>query len=166
MAEPSEPVRPTGTRTSPRARAAAEQAYRAARGPADSWEDRSLWDRCITVGLPAVMFPTGYNNNVQILQAPGYITITHEMMHDTRIIPLDGSPHLSARIRQYMGDSRARWDGEALVIDVTNFHPNTNYRGSREALHLIERYTRTAADRLRYEVTIDDPHTFERPWTA
>ena len=149
-----------------RARAAAEQAARKGRGPADSWEDRSLWDRCITVGLPAVMFPTGYNNNVQILQAPGYVTITHEMMHDTRVIPLDGRPHLSPRIRQYMGDSRARWEGTTLVIDVTNFHPNTNYRGSRETLHLIERYTRTAADAIRYEVTIDDPHTFERPWTA
>ena len=149
-----------------RARAAAEKAARKGRGPADSWEDRSLWDRCITVGLPAVMFPTGYNNNVQILQAPGYVTITHEMMHDTRVIPLDGRPHLSPRIRQYMGDSRARWEGTTLVIDVTNFHPNTNYRGSRDTLHLVERYTRTAADALRYEVTIDDPHTFERPWTA
>jgi len=149
-----------------RARAAAEDLARKGRGPADSSEDRSLWDRCITVGLPAVMFPTGYNNNVQILQAPGYVTITHEMMHDTRVIPLDGRPHLSPRIRQYMGDSRARWEGTTLVIDVTNFHPNTNYRGSRDTLHLVERYTRTAADALRYEVTIDDPHTFERPWTA
>ena len=149
-----------------RARAAAEQAARAGRGPADSWEDRSLWDRCITVGLPAVMFPTGYNNNVSIVQAPGIVTITHEMMHDTRVIPLDGRPHVSPRIRQYMGDSRAKWDGTTLVIDVTNFHPSANYRGSRDTLHLIERYTRTAADQMRYEVTIDDPHTFERPWTA
>ena len=149
-----------------RARASAEQAARDGRGPADSWEDRSLWDRCITVGLPAVMFPTGYNNNVQILQAPGYVTITHEMMHDTRIVPLDQRPHLSPRIRHYLGDSRGRWEGNTLVIDVTNFHPNTNYRGSRDTLHLIERYTRTAADRLQYEVTIDDPHTYERPWTA
>jgi hypothetical protein len=154
-----------------RARAAAEADARKRRGPADSWEDRSLWDRCITVGLPAVMFPTGYNNNVQILQAPGYVTITHEMMHDTRVIPLDPPnggrrPHVSPAIRQYMGDSRARWEGTTLVIDVTNFHAKTNYRGSRETLHLIERYTRTAADVLRYEVTIDDPHTFERPWTA
>jgi len=149
-----------------RARAAAEQAARAGRGPSDSWEDRSLWDRCITVGLPAVMFPTGYNNNVQILQAPGYVTVTHEMMHDTRIVPLDQRPHLSPRIRHYMGDSRGRWDGHTLVIDVTNFHPKTNYRGSRGTLHLIERYTRTGQDSMRYEVTIDDPGTFERPWTA
>ncbi|HET9271479.1 MAG TPA: hypothetical protein VFO31_25050, partial [Vicinamibacterales bacterium] len=157
-----------------RARAAADAKARAGRGPSDSWVDRSLWDRCITVGLPAVMFPTGYNNNVQILQAPGYVTITHEMMHDTRIIPLDGRPHLSPRIRQYMGDSRARWEGTTLVVDVTNFHPGdstTIHPGSavrlaREGARLVERYTRTAADAMRYEVTVDDPRTFERPWTA
>jgi len=149
-----------------RQRSAAVAEARRGRGPADSWEDRSLWDRCITVGLPSVMFPTGYNNNVQILQAPGVVTITHEMMHDTRVIPLDGRPHIRPAIRHYMGDSRARWEGTTLVVDVTNFHPATNYRGSGETLHLIERYTRTAADAMRYEVTIDDPHTFERPWTA
>ena len=157
-----------------RARATAEQAARKGRGPADSWTDRSLWDRCITVGLPAVMFPTGYNNNVQILQAPGLVTITHEMMHDTRVIPLDGRPPLSPKIRQYMGDSRAHWEGTTLVVDVTNFHPNDSTtihpfaatRLAREGAHLVERYTRTAADAMRYEVTIDDPHTFERPWTA
>jgi hypothetical protein len=157
-----------------RLRAEAETAARKGRGPSDSWEDRSLWDRCITVGLPAVMFPTGYNNNVQILQAPGYVTITHEMMHDTRVIPLDGRPHISPRIRQYLGDSRARWEGTTLVVDVTNFRPNdsttvhplSQTRLAREGLHLVERYTRTAADGVRYEVTVDDPHTFERPWTA
>jgi len=149
-----------------RARAEAEAAARKGRGPADSWEDRSLWDRCITVGLPAVMFPTGYNNNVRILQAPGYVTITHEMMHDTRVIPLDGRPHLSPRIRHYMGDSRGRWEGDTLVVDVTNFHPATNYRGSRDTLHLIERYTRTGPDAMLYTVTIDEPQTWERPWTA
>jgi hypothetical protein len=149
-----------------RARDARAQQARRGRGPADSWEDRNLWDRCITVGLPGVMFPTGYNNNVQILQAPGYVTITHEMIHDTRVIPLDGRPHLPPAIRHYMGDSRGRWEGNTLVIDVTNFHPATNYRGSSDTLHLIERYTRVAADLVRYEVTIDDPRTYVRPWTA
>jgi hypothetical protein len=157
-----------------RARAAADQAARKSRGPADSWEDRSLWDRCITVGLPAVVFPTGYNNNIQILQAPGLVTITHEMMHDTRIIPLDGRPHVSPRIRSYMGDSRAHWEGTTLVVDVTNFnprdtttiHPSSSVRLAREGAHVIERYTRTAPDAIRYELTVDDPHTFERPWTA
>ena len=152
--------------TEARARAAQAQAARKGRGQADSWTDRNLWDRCITVGLPAVMFPTGYNNNVQILQAPGYVTITHEMMHDTRIIPLDGRPALGPAIRHYMGESRGRWEGNTLVIDVRNFHPATNYRGSADTLHLIERYTRVGADQIRYEVTIDDPNTYERPWTA
>ena len=149
-----------------RQRAAAATQARRGRGPADSWMDLNLWDRCITVGLPSVMFPTGYNNNVQILQAPGVVTITHEMMHDTRVIPLDGRPHVGRAIQHYLGDSRARWEGTTLVVDVTNFHPATNYRGSGETLHLIERYTRTAADTMTYQVTIDDPTTFERPWTA
>jgi hypothetical protein len=96
------------------------------------------------------------------------------MMHDTRIIPLDGRPHISPNIRQYMGDSRAHWEGSTLVVDVTNFHPNDSTtihplsatRLARTSLHLVERYTRTAADAIRYEVTVDDPQTFERPWTA
>jgi hypothetical protein len=161
----------------PAARRRAEAAEAARKGggggPADSWEDRSLWDRCITVGLPFVMFPTGYNNNVKILQTRGYVTITHEMIHDTRIVPMDGRPHLSPAIRQYMGDSRGRWDGNTLVIDVTNFHPSittfhptASFRGSGATLHLIERYTRTGPDQTRYEVTVDDPDTFERPYTA
>ncbi|HVZ20087.1 MAG TPA: hypothetical protein VG871_03435 [Vicinamibacterales bacterium] len=156
-----------------RQRMAAAAAARQSHGPADSYEDRSLWDRCITVGLPYVMFPTGYNNNVRIMQAPGYVVITHEMIHDTRVIPTDGRPHLSSAIRQYMGDSRGHWDGNTLVIDVTNFspaivtyHPTASFRGSGERLHLIERYTRTGRDAMRYEVTVDDPGTFERPYTA
>jgi hypothetical protein len=119
------------------------------------------------------MFPTGYNNNVRIIQAPGSVAITHEMIHDTRIVLMDGRPHLSSAIRQYMGDSRGRWDGNTLVIDVTNFHPNmttyhptASFRGDGATLHLIERYTRTARDEMRYEVTVDDPGTFERPYTA
>jgi hypothetical protein len=153
-------------------RFASADAVRKSRGPSDSWEDRSLWDRCITVGLPAVMVPTGYNNNVQILQAPGYVTVTHEMMHDARVIPLDGRPHVSPRIRGYYGDSRAHWEGMTLVIDVTNFHPRANYghmannRSTGPTFHLIERYTRVGPDEVRYEVTIDDPHTYVRPWTV
>jgi hypothetical protein len=148
-------------------------AARASGSPTDSWTDRSLWDRCITVGLPFVMFPTGYNNNVRIFQAPGYVVITHEMIHETRIVPIEGRPHLSSAIRQYMGDSSGRWDGNTLVIDVTNFHPaittyhpTASFRGHGATLHLVERYTRTARDEMRYEVTVDDPGTFERPYTA
>jgi hypothetical protein len=147
-------------------REAARAAKRALRGPADSWEDRSLWDRCISRSLPNVMFPTIYNNNIQIVQTPGYVTITHEMIHDTRIIPLDGRPHVSPKIRQYMGDPRGRWEGNTLVIDVTNFTDRTNFRGSGETLHLIERFTRVGPNAIRYEVTVDDPQTFTKAWTA
>ena len=104
---------------------------RAGRGPSDSWEDRSLYDRCITRGLPAVMFPTIYNNNERIVQGPGYVAITYEMIHETRLIPLDGRPHAPAHFKMLMGDSRGHWEGDTLVIDTTNFTDRTNYRGSR-----------------------------------
>jgi hypothetical protein len=136
---------------------------RAARGY-DSWEDRSLWERCITRGLP--MIPGPYNNNYQILQTPGYVVVLHEMIHDARIIPLDGRPHLGQDVRQWFGDSRGRWEGDTLVVDTTNFTEKANYRGSTDGLHLIERFTRTAAGTVRYEFTIDDPKTFTKKWTA
>jgi len=136
---------------------------RAARGY-DSWEDRSLWERCITRGLP--MIPGPYNNNYQILQTPGYVVILHEMIHDARIIPLDGRPHISPAIRQWFGDSRGRWEGNTLVVDTKHFTDKVSFRGSTEDLHLIERFTRTDASTVRYEFTIDDPKTFTKKWTA
>jgi hypothetical protein len=128
-------------------------------------EDLSLWERCISRGMPGVIFPTVYNANTRIVQGPGFVAITYEMIHDTRIVPLDGGAHVGASVRSYFGDSRGRWDGDTLVVDVTNFSDKTNYRGSRDTLHLIERFTRTA-NGLRYEVTVDDPQTWTRPWTA
>ena len=116
-------------------------------------------------GVPAAIFPTVYNANVRIVQAPGSVAITYEMIHDTRVIPLDGRPHAGGAVRSYFGDSRGHWEGDTLVIDVTNFSGNTNYRGSRDTLHLIERYSRTS-DGVHYEVTVDDPHTWTAPWTA
>jgi hypothetical protein len=142
---------------------AARAAAGAARG-FDSWEDRSLWERCITRGLP--MLPGPYNNNYQILQTPDHVVIVHEMIHDARIVPLDGRPHLGSGVRQWFGDSRGRWEGNTLVVDTVNFTPKVNFRGSTDTLHLIERFTRVAADTLRYEFTIDDPATFTRQWTA
>ena len=136
---------------------------RAARGY-DSWQDRSLWERCITRGLP--MIPGPYNNNYQILQTPGYVVILHEMIHDARIIPLDGQPHIGRNIRQWFGDSRGKWEGDTLVVDTTNFADKANYRGSTDGLHLIERFTRINADTVRYEFTIDDPTTFTKRWTT
>ena len=142
-----------------------------ARGPvsgetgADRPQDLSLWVRCITRGMPAAIFPTVYNANVQVVQAPGVVAITYEMIHDTRIIRTDGSAHVGAGVRGYFGDSTGRWDGDTLVVDVTNFSDKTNYRGSREALRLVERFRRVG-NTLRYEVTANDPQTWTAPWTA
>jgi hypothetical protein len=128
-------------------------------------EDLSLWERCITRGVPAAIFPTVYNANVRIVQAPGSVAITYEMIHDTRVIPIVDRTHVGPAIRGYNGDSRGRWEGNTLVVDTVNFSDRTNYRGSRETLHLIERFTRTA-EGLRYEVTVDDPTVWTQPWTA
>ena len=142
-------------------------------GPFDSYEDISVVTRCITRGLPNAMLPGGYNNNYQILQVPEMVILLSEMMHDARVIPLDGRPHISPNVRQWMGDSRGHWEGNTLVVDVTNF-PDRDvtgfgvaYRfGETSHLHLIERFTRTDANTINYEVTVDDPTTFTKQWTA
>ena len=136
----------------------------------------SPWDRCITRG-PTGLFPAGYNNGYQILQTPGYVVILAEMIHEVRVIPLDGRPHVSPDIRLWTGDSRGHWEGATLVVDTTNFHDRgwiTTHAGSgrlrgvpaSKALHLVERFTRTAADTIIYEMTIDDPDVYERAWTV
>jgi hypothetical protein len=131
----------------------------------DSWLDRGIWERCITRGVPDVMLPTAYNNNYRIFQTKDSVAILAEMIHDARIIPLDGRPHVSPAIRQWMGDSRGRWEGDTLVVDTTNFSNKTTFRGSSENLHLTERFTLTDKDTLVYRVTIEDPTTYTRPWT-
>ena len=131
-----------------------------------SWLERGLWERCITRGVPNVMLPTAYNNHYQIFQTPDYVVILAEMIHDVRIIPLDGRPHLVSDIRQWMGDSRGRWEGDTLVVDTGNFTDKTSYRGSADDLHLVERFTRVDAEILRYEVTVDDPTAFTSSWTV
>jgi hypothetical protein len=147
-----------------RINAAAE--VRKTRGPADHPEDRNLWEQCITRGVPIVMLPQPYNNNYQIIQTRDHVIILAEMIHDARIVPIDGRPHLPGTIRQLMGDSIGHWEGDTLVVETTNFTNRTNYRGSTENLRLIERFTRTAENVLTYRVTIDDPATFTRPWTV
>ena len=146
------------------ARAAARKA--SGRGPADSYTDRSLYDRCITRGLPGSMMPAIYGNSYRIVQAPGFVAITYEMIHETRVIPLAGGAHLTSRVRNYMGDARGRWEGDTLVVETTNFRDENAYRGANPAtLTLIERFTRIAPDKLRWAVTVDDPSTWTRPWT-
>lgn len=135
--------------------------------PADGPEDRSLQERCIlwpAAGPP--MMPVGYNNNYQIVQGKGYVAVIVEMIHDVRIIPTDGSPHLPSNVRLWLGDPRGHWEGDTLVVDSTNFTDKTNFRGSGENLHLIERFTRTGPESLMYEFTVDDPASFVKPWTA
>ncbi len=138
--------------------------------PADSWLDRSAYDRCISRGMPGTMLPGFYNHNYQIVQAPGYVAILVEMIHDTRIIPLDGRPHLNGAIRQWLGDPRGRWEGNTLVVETTNFNDKVFERGAATGfgagMRLIERITRIDADHLDYELTIDDRATFTRPWTV
>jgi hypothetical protein len=141
------------------------QAARKGRGPADSWEDRSLYDRCITRGIPGSMMPAIYGNSYRIHQGPGFVTITYEMVHDTRVIPLDGRPHVAGSIRQYVGDGRGHWEGNTLVVETTNFTDKTPYRGSSEQLKMTERFTILGPDTVEWAVTFDDPHTWAKPWT-
>jgi len=112
------------------------------------------------------MLPPGYNPNVEIVQSPGYVAIEQEMIHDVRLIPTDGRPHLPTQVRQLMGDSVGHWEGNTLVVDTTNFTARTAFQNSSESLHVVERFTRTAEDTLLYEFTADDPHTWATPWSA
>jgi hypothetical protein len=148
------------------AKAAARRAEARNRGAADDPELRTTWERCITRGLPEGVLPAGYNNNIQIFQSPGYVVIVMEMIHDARIIPLDGRPHLTKGSGQWMGDSRGHWDGNTLVVDTVNFSEKANFRGSAEGLHLVERFTPTSATTIDYRFTVDDPATWTKPWTV
>jgi hypothetical protein len=135
--------------------------------PADGPENLTLQDRCLvwaTAGPP--MLPGPYNDNYQIFQGPGYVAVVVEMIHDVRVIPTDGRPHLPDSVRLWRGDSRGHWEGNTLVVETTNFNGKAHFRGATEKMHLIERFTRTAADTLTYEFTVDDPATFAKPWTA
>ena len=159
------PMTPEGRKASA-ARTAARAALRRGRGTADSYEDRSLYDRCITRGLPGSMMPTNYGNSYRIIQGPGFVAIQYEMVHETRVIPLDGRPKIGGAIRSYMGDARGHWDGHTLVVETTNFRDEPAYRGSNpQALRLIERFTPTSADKVEWSVTVDDATTWSRPWT-
>lgn len=145
----------------------------------DAPEDFDTWDRCITRGMPSSMFPYRYNNGVQIMQTPGYVIINLEMIHDARIVPVDGRPGLSPSIRQWMGESRGRWEGNTLVVTTTNFKagasatnigvagsPEGNRFPTSERMKITERFKRLNNDMLLYEITTEDPVVLTRPWTA
>jgi hypothetical protein len=159
----------------PAAQQAVEQraAYMAAH-PADRPSDRWLTERCIMFGATAPMLPEPYNNNYRIFQTPEHVVVLVEMNHEARVIPLDGSPHTSPAIEQWVGDSRGRFEGETLVVETRNFKFNEQSRfgvgylnGLSDAnLRLVERFTRTADDTIMYQATIDDPTVFTSPWTV
>lgn len=130
----------------------------------DGPEHRSLWERCVTRGLPRL--PDFYNNNSLILQTPDHVVILMEMIHETRVIPLDRRPHLDPTVRQWLGDPRGRWEGDTLVVESTNFSDKTNFRGSQSGMRLVERFTRIGDDTIRYEATVADEGTWTQPWTV
>jgi hypothetical protein len=140
-------------------------------GPFDSPHDFTLYDRCITRGVIGSILPVVYGNGNRWSQSPGYVTVTYEMIHDTRVIPLDGRPHVNSKIRQYLGDARGRWEGNTLVIETTNFTDQTSIGGNgnglrhSDALKLTERVTRIDAETMEYVVTVDDPKTYVKPFT-
>ncbi|MXY24561.1 MAG: hypothetical protein F4Y45_08565 [Acidobacteria bacterium] len=158
----------------------ARLAERATRGPADTWTDMDLNDRCMLWSVGPPMLPTGYNNNYLILQTPDYVVIHVEMIHDTRIIPLDGRPRLDRPIPQWLGEMRGRWEGDTLVVETRNIarseegssFGNDVVRiraangGRTESLRVIERFTRVDTDTLRYEFTVEDPTRWTRPWSG
>ncbi len=141
----------------------------------DDFDDPSQlgpYDRCISRGPLGSVFPVIYNNGNQIFQFPGYVVIRYEMIHEVRVVPLDGRAHVSPRIRTYMGDARGHWDGNTLVVETTNLNGRTGAQGNGNLLMLsdeakiVEKYTRTGADTLQYEVTVNDPRTWTKPWKA
>jgi len=149
-------------------RAAARAAARKSRGgPHDVVQNEPLGARCILMdrnGPP--MLGGAYNNGYQIMQAPGYVMILTEMLHDARIIPLDGRPQLPPNVRQWTGSYRGRWEGQTLVIETTNLTDKFAFQGASENMRLTERFTRVDEDTIRYQFTVDDPATWTRPWSA
>ncbi len=135
--------------------------------PADSPEDLALTDHCLLWGSAGPpMLPGPYNNTYQIFQTADSVVIVIEMIHDVRIIPIVKRPHLPAGIRPWLGDSRGHWEGNTLVVETTNFSSKSQFRGSTENLRVVERITRTSADTITYDFTVEDPATFSRPWSG
>jgi len=161
--EPADGTIPPLTKEA-RDRAAARQAARRGRGPADSWTDRSLYDRCITRGIPGSMMPAIYGNAYDITQGPGFVAIRYEMIHETRIIPLGNTQRLPASFRHYAGDARGHWEGDTLVVETTNFNDVAAYRGASRNLKMTERFTLIGPDTIKWEARFEDPSTWERPW--
>jgi hypothetical protein len=165
--DPANGQLPPMTEEGQKRNAARAEARKRMGGPTDAAQNQSLSVRCILMdraGPP--MLPGAYNNNYQIIQGPGYVMILVEMIHEPRIIPLDGRPHLPPHVRSLTGNSIGRWEGETLVVETTNFTDKTAFQGSSENMRLTERFTRVSEDRIDYKFTIDDSATWTRPWSA
>jgi hypothetical protein len=134
-------------------------------GPFNSYLDMGLYDRCITRGIPSSMMPAGYGSRYEIVQSPDSVAIRYEMIHETRVIPLDRRPHVTSDLKQYLGDARGWWDGDTLVVETTNFRGDSAPQRSSETVKMVERFKRTAADSVEWTVTFEDPNTWTRPWT-
>jgi hypothetical protein len=134
-------------------------------GPFNSYLDMGLYDRCITRGLPSSMMPAGYGSRYEIVQAPDSVAIRYEMIHETRVIPLDRRPHLAAGVEQYLGDARGHWEGDTLVVETTNFRADSAPQRASAAVKMTERFRRTAAETVEWTVTFDDPSTWAQRWT-
>jgi len=130
----------------------------------DTYTDMSLYDRCITIGLPGSMMPMIYGNAYRITQSPGYVAIQYEMVHEARIIPLNDSPRVASSLDFYMGDARGRWEGDTLVVETRNIRPESAYRNASENLVVTERFTPTDENTLSWEVRFEDPKTWAAPW--
>ena len=159
------PLTPAGQKLAD-ATAAADRETQLGHPHANSYEDLPLQERCIQSAGTLPILPGPYNNNIQIFQNAGYVAIVNEMIHEHRMVPLDGRPHVGQKLKQWTGDSRGRWEGDTLVVETTNFAPKINFRGAGPRLNLVERFTRVAADTLQYEFTVDDPTIWTKPWTA
>ena len=146
------------------ARVAARAAAARTRQDAHPWEPYGAWTRCITRGV--IKIGSFYSSSHEIIQAPGYVVILQELIHEARIVPLKGQPHIAPAIRQWMGDARGRWEGDTLVVETTNFTDMNPYRGSGDTMRLVERFTRVAPDAIDYQFTVDDPTIFTRSWTV
>jgi hypothetical protein len=167
IVDPADGQLPPMTAEGQKRNAARAEARKRMGGPTDSVQNQSLSVRCILMdraGPP--MLPGAYNNNYQIVQSPGYVMILVEMIHEPRIIPLDGRPHVAQNVRTLTGNPVGRWEGETLVVETTNFTDKTAFQGASENMRLVERFTRTAEDTILYQFTIDDPATWTRPWSA
>jgi hypothetical protein len=162
---PPDPFQDTGIQGIVNARAREASSFDA-NSSFKSIDDLDLWERCITRGVPGAMMPHILGNSYEIVQAPGIVAIRYELVHDVRLIPLDGRARMTKAIEFEMGDARGHWDGNSLVVESTNYRDRSTYRNASAAtLRLVERFTRTSADRVEWSVTVNDPATWTKPWT-